>query len=100
MSKLDYHIDQITRKVFREKNFALAQLITDWEKIISDEIVSRETLPTKIIFPQGKNTDGTLHIQSESAIAPLLIQKEAEIINNISSFFGYKAISKIKVVHK
>ena len=98
--KLDYHIDQITRKVFRKKDFALAQLITDWDVIVNDELVAKEALPIKIVYSQGKNKDAILHLEVSGVLAPIISQKETEIISNIASFFGHKAIKKIKIIHK
>jgi len=82
----------------RKNGFVTPQIIYDWP-LIAGEYLAKYTNPIKITYPTGKNIEGTLHIEVISAQAPLIQQLQPEIIDKISSYFGFKAVARIKLIH-
>ena len=100
MGNINYHIDKLTGKVFRKKGFATAKIIMEWEQILNNPQLARHTHPFKISYPVGKTTDGVLYIKCSGALALELQQYEPKIIEKIATYFGFKAISSIKIIHE
>ena len=100
MGDINYHIDKLTRNVFRKKGFATAKIIMEWEQILGNPQLARHTTPFKITYPVGKTTDGVLYIKTSGSLALELQQYEPKIIEKIATYFGFKAISHIKIIHE
>lgn len=98
MKNLSHLIDNATKTAIRQKGFASAQIVTEWELIVGGYL-AKHTTPLKITYPINKNVDGTLHIEVISAQAPIIQTLEVEIIEKIATYFGYRAIQRIKLVH-
>ncbi len=100
MGDIQYHIDKLTRNVFRKQGFATAKIITEWEQILNNPDLARHTHPVKIVYPAGKNVEGVLHIKAPGALALELQQYEPKIVEKIATYFGFKAIRSIRIVHE
>ena len=98
MKSMDTLINNATKEAIRKKGFASAQIVYDWPLIVGD-FLARNTTPLKITFPLNKNIDGTLHIEVISAQAPIIQTLEQEIIEKIATYFGFRAVQRIKLVH-
>jgi len=98
MKELTGVIERVTKTAIKNKGFTDAQVIYDWQIIVGD-FLAKHTTPLKITYPHNKNTDGTLHIEVISATAPIIQTLEPEIIEKIASYFGFKAIEKIRLIH-
>jgi hypothetical protein len=98
MKNLNTLVDNATRDAIRKKGFASAQIIYEWEQIVGP-FLAKNTTPLKITYPINKNVDGTLHIQVISAQAPIIQTLEVEIIEKIATYFGFKAVQRIKLIH-
>ena len=91
-------VPEVAGKVLGKRGLAFGALITDWPSIIGHQL-SLRTAPDKLSFPRGKREDATLHIRAMGAIALELQHLEPQIIERINSFFGYRAVARIKLVH-
>lgn len=91
-------VTNITKPAIKNKGFADAQVIYDWQLIVGD-FLAKCTTPLKVTYPLNKNAGGTLHIEVISAQAPIIQTLEPEIIEKLASYFGYKAIDRIRLVH-
>jgi len=100
MANINYHIDKLTNSVFRKKGFATAKIIMEWEIILDNPRLARHSHPFKIVYPAGKNVEGTLYIKASGALSLELQQYEPKIIEKIATYFGFKAISSIKIIHE
>jgi hypothetical protein len=98
MKPLSNLIQHIVKPTIRKNGFITAQIIFDWDIIVGDYL-AKYTTPIKVAFPANKSTDGVLHIEIIGAQAMILQQMEQDIIGKISGYFGYKAVSKIKLIH-
>lgn len=100
MGNINYHIDKLTRNAFRKKGFATAKIITEWADILRNPALSDNTTPIKIVYPAGKSTDGVLHIKTSGSLALELQQYEPKIVEKIATYFGFKAIKSIRIIHE
>ena len=91
-------VPEVAGKVLGKRGLAFGALITDWPAIVGQQL-SLRTAPDKLSFPRGKREEATLHIRAMGAIALELQHLEPQIIERINSFFGYRAVAKIKLIH-
>ncbi|AWK88980.1 DUF721 domain-containing protein [Azospirillum thermophilum] len=91
-------VPEVAGKVLGKRGLAFGALITDWPAIVGHQL-SLRTAPDKLSFPRGKREEATLHIRAMGAIALELQHLEPQIIERINSFFGYRAVAKIKLIH-
>ena len=54
-------------------------------------------LPEAIRFPPGEKTDGILQLVVLPGHAPLIQHVTPEIMERVNRFFGYKAVSRVKL---
>ncbi|MCB2052074.1 MAG: DUF721 domain-containing protein [Novosphingobium sp.] len=87
---------QIGRTAFRRFGFVQSSVVTRWPEIVG-EAHARVTLPEAIRFPPGEKSEGILQLVVTPAHAPLIQHVFPEIMDRVNRFFGYKAISKIKM---
>jgi len=79
----------------RKRGFAQARLITDWPAIAGD-LLARETVPQKLVFPRGAKGDGILHLRVSSGFALELQHIAPQLIERINGFFGYRAVADLR----
>ncbi|MBP2227774.1 DUF721 domain-containing protein [Azospirillum agricola] len=91
-------VPEVAGKVLGKRGLAFGALITDWPAIVGPQL-SLRTAPDKLSFPRGKREEATLHIRAMGAIALELQHLEPQIIERINSFFGYRAVARIKLIH-
>ncbi len=94
-------IEEITNPTFKKNGFINQKLINGWSYIVGSHI-SKVALPLKIVFEKNQTRNGILYVNVfNPAMSVEITFQESRIIEKISQFFGYQAISKIKiVVHK
>ncbi|HYG86053.1 MAG TPA: DciA family protein [Azospirillum sp.] len=91
-------VPEVAGKALGKKGLAFGALITDWPSIVGHQL-SLRTAPDKLVFPRGKREDATLHVRAMGAIALELQHLEPLIVEKINGFFGYRAVSRLKLVH-
>ena len=74
------------------------KIITHWPLIVGEKF-ARLALPEKITFPRGKQIEGTLHLSVTSSGALLLQYAQDLILEQINTYFGYKALSRLRMTH-
>ncbi len=73
------------------------RIITDWEKIVG-EFMAGLSIPRKLVFQKDKTNNATLHVEvANSSIATEMSYMEILIIEKIATYFGYKAVSRLKI---
>lgn len=90
-----------TEKSLQRFGFADARLMTDWPKIVGDTLATH-SLPVRITRPRGED-DGseppaTLTVQVTPGFAPLIQHQEPMILERIATFFGFRAVAKLRLV--
>ena len=88
----------ITRQLLGQHGFTHIELLSSWETIVGKDL-AQYSLPQKLVFSKNERTDGCLTIMVPAgAFAMEIKQNEARIMTQINSFFGYAAVSKIKIL--
>ena len=91
-------LDRMTRGLLGKHGFAHATIVTKWPQIVGDDM-ARHTVPEKIVFSRDGATGGTLHLKTDSgAFAMELQHNEPQVIERINTFFGYRAVVRIKLI--
>jgi len=86
-----------TDPLLNKQGFLSGSLLKDWAVIVGNNY-AKTVLPEKVIFPKEKNTDGTLYVTVESSgVACLFEHAKGDIIHRINSYYGYAAISSIRI---
>lgn len=87
---------QIGRTAFRRFGFVQSSVVTRWPEIVG-ETHARVCAPESIRFPPGEKADGILQLVVVPAHAPLIQHVIPEIIERVNRFFGYQAVSRVKM---
>ena len=87
---------QIGRSAFRRFGFVQSSVVSRWPEIVG-EAHARTCTPEMIRFPPGEKAGGTLHLVVLPAHAPLIQHVIPEVIERVNRFFGYSAVSKVKI---
>lgn len=82
-------------------------LLASWDEIAGEQFAGCSR-PERIRWPKqdgpsetgGGFTPGLLTIACEGARALFLMHQQAELISRLNSFFGFQAISEIRIVQK
>ena len=81
------------RTYFGKRGFAEMRLITHWQEIVGKNFAA-VTLPIKVSHSR-KGLGGTLTVQVNGAVAPILQMHTPEIMRRINAYYGYTAIARI-----
>ncbi len=97
----------VMRKSFERFGFSASDIVLNWRAIVGDDLAARAT-PQRIKWPRSSsslprtsdhNNGGTLIIQAEDGPSAVEIQYQGlEIIERINVFYGYSAITRLKVI--
>ena len=88
----------LAKQLLGTRGFMETDLLTNWKHIIGEEL-ARYSLPQKLTFRKDERTDGCLTIAVLSgAFAMEIRQNEPRILDKINIYFGYKAVSKLKII--
>lgn len=87
---------EIGRTAFRRFGFVQSSVVTRWPEIVGARH-ARICSPESIRFPQGEKTDGILQLVVVPAHAPIIQHVIPEIIERVNRFFGYSAVSRVKI---
>jgi hypothetical protein len=87
---------EVGRTAFRRFGFVQSSVVTRWPEIVGirhAEVCS----PEAIRFPPGEKVEGILELVVIPAHAPLIQHLIPEIIERVNRFFGYRAVSRVKL---
>ena len=91
-------ISKLTQTSFRKRGFADGEILHRWPAIIG-EMLAQTSHPEKIVYPKGRNGDGTLQLRVGNPGLALDIQHmEPVVLDRINAYFGYRAINRIKII--
>ena len=89
-------VPQIGRAAFRRFGFIQASVVTRWPEIVGPRH-AQVCMPEAIRFPPGEKSGGILQLVVLPAHAPLIQHVIPEIVERVNRFFGYSAVSKVKL---
>jgi len=87
---------QIGRAAFRRFGFVQSSVVTRWPEIVGERH-AQVCMPEAIRFPPGEKSEGILQLVVLPAHAPLIQHVIPEIMERVNRFFGYKAVSRVKL---
>ncbi len=80
-----------TRPIMREHGFALPAILSEWANIVG-ETLARDCSPERLA------RDGTLTVRVAGPLATELQHREPEILERIASYFGHRAVRRLRLV--
>lgn len=86
----------IGRTAFRRFGFVQSSVVTRWPEIVGRRH-AQVCAPEAIRFPPGEKSEGILQLVVAPAHAPIIQHVIPEIIERVNRFFGYKAVSRVKL---
>ncbi len=87
-------IEPLIKPIYKKHGFAEYRILTEWNKIAGDDLASC-SLPQKLTSTRNQH-GGILHILAASGRALELQHMEPVILDRIATYFGYRAVQKIK----
>ena len=87
---------EVGRTAFRRFGFVQSSVVTRWPEIVGERH-ARVCMPEAIRFPPGEKSDGILQLLVVPAHAPLISHVIPEIIERVNRFFGYNAVTRVKL---
>jgi len=97
LAPLTREVQSITRPILGRRGFAEVDILGSWEDIVGADL-ARGILPEKLTFEKDKRINGTLFVKSAGGAFAILFEfQKARVIERINGFFGYPAVSQIKI---
>ena len=94
---LKQHVEKAIRNVFGPHGAIYCKMVSDWSLIVGEQLKDK-AVPVGMKFPKHKSNDATLSLEVVDPCYGLEIQMMTKtILDKIAMYFGYKAISKIKI---
>ncbi len=87
---------QIGRTAFRRFGFVQSSVVTRWPEIVGTTH-AKVCAPEAIRFPPGEKSEGILELVATPVHAPLIQHVIPEIIARVNTFFGYRAVARVKI---
>ncbi len=87
---------EVGRTAFRRFGFVQSSVVTRWPEIVGERH-ARVCMPEAIRFAPGEKSDGILQLLVVPAHAPMISHVIPEIIERVNRFFGYNAVSRVKL---
>lgn len=87
---------EIGRTAFRKFGFVQSSVVTRWPEIVGPAH-ARVCAPESIRFAPGEKSGGILQLVVVPAHAPIITHVIPEIIERVNRFFGYSAVSRVKL---
>ena len=88
----------LAKNLLGKKGFTEIDLLSNWQEIVGEDVASY-TLPRQIISAKGNKDGGCLQIEVPSGAFALELQLREKIIKEkINFYFGYQAISNIRII--
>lgn len=89
-------LPKLVKTTFEKKGFIQAEILLEWGKIVGQEM-SQKCIPEKLVFPKEKKTEGTLYLNVQISSGLLIEYGAPLIIDKINSYFGYQAVTRLKI---
>ncbi|MBX9621164.1 MAG: DciA family protein [Alphaproteobacteria bacterium] len=97
-ARLGLFTQRLVKPVFKNRGLMEGKIITHWPQIVGEKF-AHISFAEKITFPRGKRSEGTLHLNVTSSGALLFQYSQDLILERVNIFFGYKALSKLRMIH-
>ena len=82
--------------ICQQNGFIQTRILLEWEYIVMQ--FAQLCTPVKIKFPWPQRNNGCLFLTATSSMATEIVYYEPMILNKINQYFGYQAVSSLKVL--
>ena len=97
LDNLTREVQKLVRPLLGQHGFTQVELITHWSDIMGTELAIG-VKPVRLTFPAKDRMNGILHVRTAGgAFALLLEHQKGRIIERVNTYFGYSAISALKI---
>ena len=97
LDSLTREVQKLARPLLGQHGFTQVELITHWGEIMGAELAIG-VKPVRLTFPAKDRMNGILHVRTAGgAFALLLEHQKGRIIERVNTYFGYPAVSKLKI---
>jgi hypothetical protein len=76
--------------------FAEPEVLIRWPEVVGEQL-SALCVPVKVSYPREQGLGATLVVRTQGARAPEVEHLGPRIIERVNQFYGYRAISRLKV---
>lgn len=102
MDRLDKHFRQLTKAVFSRYGFGYGEVLSRWSAIVGEELGAMSA-PERIRWPrgpgaEGRKTGGTMLLRVAEGRGLEFQHLVPRIIERINGFYGYEAVTAVKVL--
>lgn len=88
----------LAKKILGKKGFVEVDILTDWPKIVGEEL-AEFVLPQSIDFPRGAKNNGVLKVAVPGGAFALELQhREKSVVQKINAYFGYAAVASLRIM--
>jgi hypothetical protein len=95
-----FALERVMSPIYGRRGAVQSRLLMDWEKIVG-KTLARSSCPVRLVFREGCRVDGLLYVEIyHSSLATQMMFMEPIILEKIATYFGYKAVAKIRLVQK
>jgi hypothetical protein len=98
MNRVGSLVAQAITPICQQNGFIQARIVLEWHHIVSPQFAQICT-PVKIQFPWPQRHNGCLHLRTTSSMAVQIPYEEPLIVSKVNQYFGYQAVSSIKILH-
>lgn len=91
-------LNHLVEPICKKQGFVNASVVLDWPQIVGQNFADLCQI-IKVTFPFNSRLDGCLHVTTTSSMAAVLAYEEPLILEKINRYYGYQAISKLKIFH-
>lgn len=90
--------DRVAKPILGKRGLAEGDLLRHWTAIVGSHLATLSQ-PEAIRFAKGRRDGGELTIRVGSGAAATLLQHQAAlVIERVNGFFGYRALSRMKIL--
>lgn len=98
LSALSKTLLPYAKSLLGKKGFVEIDILTNWPQIVGEELADY-SFPQRIEFKRENKNDGILHLSVPTGAFALEIKhREKYILDKINTYFGYNAVSGIKIM--
>lgn len=90
-------IPGLAQKALKDNGSVKMRLLTQWASIVGNDI-STKALPREVRFSRSEPPVGTLELEVTGGFATEIGMLEPVILEKIATYFGYRAIGRIRLL--
>ena len=98
LKPMDAVLSPLARRMLGDKAFVEADILRGWKDVVGEDL-AEFSKPLRVDFKRGERQGGVLVLQVASGAMALELQlKEKIVLGKVNAYFGYEAVSRIKIM--